>query len=565
MNKVWKIQSDKIPSNINDLAKILLKERGIEDEEIFFHPMIDHIHSPNLLFDIDKAVDFVLALKEQNEKVYIYGDYDADGILATTILWNYLYKELGINAVPIIPDRIEDGYGMNNSMLERIIQDDTSAVITVDCGVRDIDLIEEWKEKGLKFLITDHHEFRYDEDNQPMFDIDTVYLHPRHPKGKYPNKYISGGVVAWKLVWALEERLHNQNDLTKTKAYDSIDLAALSTISDIMPLTGENRALVAKGIETMKETKNLGLKQLMQDSSIKPDELASYHLGYILAPRINAAGRIGDAMDSVRLLSSDKPDFVRQYSTKLNSLNQERQLLTKDFLLDLKSKFNTKQFKEKKIIIVEDDDLHEGVIGLIAGKLCETYQRPVIVLTETKEGNLKGSARSIPQFDITAALSQFSDLLLQYGGHVQASGLTISKENLTKLQEELENYAETQISEEDIAHTIDVDVELNKDLLNLELVDFIERFEPFGFGNDKPLFTTNDFTVSDFSIINGKNGSHLKLFLTLEDFGIEAIGFGLGDREVNLNDKISVVYYPERNSWNGNTKLQLVIKDFKVN
>lgn len=535
----------------------LLFNRGLRkktEADIFLNPSMDHLVDPEKLHDVAGAVEAVESAIVDGKKIFIHGDFDADGINATTILWNYLYRVREADALPYIPSRIDEGYGMSEKSLQAIRDQGGQFIISVDCGIRDAELIEKFS-PDLEFVVTDHHELG---DSLPK---DIPIVHPLHPDGSYPFQYISGAMVAWKLVAGLEKK-RNEGTCSWEKI-EGIDLAAFATVCDLMPLTDENRALVKLGLEKMNTDPGPGIRALAEEASIPIGEITAYHLGYVLGPRINASGRIGDPLDAVRLLATKNSRNARELARKLGKLNRERQEMTDELMAVVRDQIE-QEGTGRHLYFAHGNDWPEGIIGLVAGKIQEEYHRPVVIVTEGEESS-RGSARSIPGFNIIKAIEEFRDLLERQGGHDQAAGFTIDPKNIGKFRSELEAFAEKEISEDLLEKEIHTDLVADIGDLDWELMNGIEQFQPYGYGNRKPVLWVKSATVVNSRTVG--DGSHLKLSVKDEsgDF-LDCIFFRGGFMEKELKSGISVemIGYLEVNSWNGKDSLQFNVREVKV-
>lgn len=554
-------KTQKSLSGFSPIVRQLLFNRGIRTKksaEEFFSISYDRLNDPFDLHDTRGAAEVIEKAIAGKKKIVIHGDFDVDGIAASTIMWNYLYRERKADALPYIPSRVDEGYGMSEKSLEAITAMDADLVITVDCGIRDAVLIKKFqfqkRKKKLDFVITDHHQLASD------FPQDVSVVHPLHPDKKYIEPYISGAFVAWKLVAAMEKLRNSDFSMNDVPG---IDLAAFATVCDMMPLSGENRTVVTLGLEEMNSMPRPGLLALAEESGITDSNIDSYHLGYILGPRINAAGRIGDPMDGVRLLATNNAQVAKQLAFKLGKLNQERQLMTDTLLNEVRAQIE-EDGTGKHLYFAYGNDWPEGIIGLVAGKIQEWFHRPVVVVSKGKTSS-RGSARSISGFDIVGAIGSSEKLLERYGGHEQAAGFTIPTENIEKFKEELVSLAEKTISSDDLIKKVSIDAVVEVGDINWELMKEIDRFKPFGYGNRRPLFWISKALVYDTKAVG--DGSHLKL--SLKDgkgAAVEAIYFNAGDAVGQIEDgmMVDIAGYLDVNSWNGRDLLQVNVKDMKV-
>lgn len=562
----------KIPKDIrealrkyDDLTAQLLFNRGIEDgltAQKFFECSLNDLNDPYHINDIEKATKLILDKVKRSEKIYIYGDYDVDGVCSTSILFDFLYRKLGADVVPYIPSRFNEGYGMNSTALEKLKAEGASLIITVDCGIRDGELVEKFSQNGLDFIITDHHELPEDLDTLTKLKKHTkAIVHPGLSE-KYDFKSICAGVVAWKLATVISDIAYKQKLITqKLDLTEYIDLAALATVCDIMPLTDENRIILKHGIEKMKVTQNQGLKELLMISGVISEEISPYHLGYIIGPRLNAAGRVKEALDAVRLLTSNNPETIREKARELTELNTERQVMTAKLLEDAEKQLD-KFGRDKNLIFISGENWPEGIVGLVAGKLCEKYHKPTIVCSIIGD-KATGSARSIKNFHITEAISESSDLLERFGGHAQAAGFTLSKNQINKFKGNLLEQADV-ISESDLEKSQKYDLELELKDVNLDLVKSLDQFAPFGFGNKQPKIVFQNLRITTKKNVGARN-DHVKLSMESDGKILEVIGFGLAERfeKVNKGDFLNVLGYLEINNFMGNINLQLKLVDFK--
>jgi len=545
----------------DDILKHILQSRNIENESKFLEPNISDIPSYKKLFDTKKAAKEIIKSIELKEKIIIHGDYDADGICASSIIWEFLYKDLSkflntkIDVLPYIPNRIEQGYGLTEDSLNDVIDLGGKLLISVDCGVRDKELIKRYRdEKGLKFVITDHH--------QPpellLENLDYPLVHQMYPEKEYPQREICGSAVVFLLVQAIKDIVGMDSNITEdTKG---LDLVALATITDLMPLVDVNRIFVKYGLQQMRKGRRKGLRELALRAGIDLKDISSYHIGYILGPRINAAGRIGSPMDAVRLLVGSNDTQCKEIANQLENLNFDRQKITQDLLEISKKNIDL----ENNLLFVLGKDWHEGVIGLVAGKLQEEFHKPVLVATNN-EGVIKGSARSISGFDITKTLTKFSKYLHRFGGHELAAGFTVKEEKVEEFKEKIIEYANKKIKKEQLVPKLYIDLLLESDDVSYSLVDKLNTLEPFGYGNTKPIIALSHLIVVKKNIM-GKEGNHMKLLV--KGNGIDLltlIMFGCNEDTENLkeNDEIDVVGYPDINIWNGRQSIQFSVKEWR--
>ncbi len=473
-----------------------------------------------------------------------------------------MYRDLAkflnkkVDVLPYIPSRIDQGYGLTEDSLSDILELKADLLISVDCGVRDGELINKYMEKGLKFVITDHHQPPED----LLKNIKYPLVHQMYPGKEYPTREICGTTVVFLLIQEIKKIVGMDTEITEqTKG---IDLVALATITDIIPLLNVNRIFVKLGLNKIRKGDRLGLKMLCLRAGIDSKDVNTYHLGYVIGPRINAAGRIGSPIDAVRLLVSEDEKNCIKISNSLENLNFDRQRMTEEMRRKAQEQIESQEIS--KAIFIIGENWHEGVIGLVAGKLLEQYHRPVLVATNN-HGVVKGSARSIQGFNITKALEKFSVYLERYGGHELAAGFTAKEDSLEKLKEELIKYADEQITGEQLTGELKIDLLLDSEDIDRGLVEKLKILEPLGFGNPKPIICITNLVVVKKQIM-GKDAKHMKLvvkgngidLLTLTFFGCDE------DTEtIDVNSVIDVVGYPDINVWNGNENIQFNVKEWR--
>lgn len=564
----------KIPENVrqefgnyDDLTAQLLYNRGFDsgsNVEKFFDPQLSDLPNRQDLRDIEKAGQRILEAVKSKEKIVIYGDYDVDGVCSSTILFDFLYRSLGAQVVPYIPSRFDEGYGLNRNALEKIQADGAGLLITVDCGVRDGKLLEHLKDGDTQVIITDHHEPPGEEgDIQALLDNAYAVVHPSLSEN-YQFKHICATTVVWYLVCELISQATDQGilkDPIDPEKY--LDLVALATVCDVMPLTDQNRVLLKYGVEKIQNTEHLGLKELLINAGIYSQEIEPYHLGYVIGPRLNAAGRLESALDALRLLTSKDSRKVTELAKKLSDLNSQRQILTKEFLQKAEESVE-KWGSEKNLIFIVGNNWPEGIVGLVAGKICEKYHRPVLVASLDDKGVAVGSARSIKSFHITEAISNSANILERFGGHAQAAGFTVKEENIEQFSQNMLKAAE-KLKSEDLEKKLQIEAELTEEMLSLETISLVKRFSPFGFGNKQPVFSIPEVELTEKRII-GSGGDHLKLFVRVGSTHLEVIGFNKADyfSKINKGDRFSIAGQLEENRFMNTTRLQLNLSDISL-
>lgn len=532
------------------LATVILN-RDIEEQDIkvFLNPTRDDFHNPLLMPDMGKAVNRILKAIENKENVLIYGDYDVDGITSITVLKKFL-AERGLDAKYYIPNRLDEGYGLNKNALEQIKKMGTDLVITVDCGISAIEEVEFGNSLGLEIIITDHHE-----------QLDTIpnayaVINAKRKDAKYPFRSLAGVGVVFKLIQAISKKL-NLDDREYLKY---LDIVAIGTISDIVPLVNENRVITKLGLKLLEQTKNIGLKTLIKSLDCK--KLDSYIVAFRIAPRINACGRLGYEEEALKLFLTDNINEASKITNMLSKFNQERQEIEKHIFNEALEQLAKEDINDKNTIVLGKENWHHGVIGIVASKLTETFGKPTILIGfDGEEG--KGSGRSIPCFDLHKALQETSMYLEQYGGHALAVGLSLKKNNFEKFRDSFEKYAKTKEEIREYLPTIKIDAVINKDNITYELINEIKLLEPFGEKNKAPVFIYKNLKINSIRALS--DGKHLKLNLKDDNFYIDAIGFNLGSLadEYLIGDRIDVVGTVSMNTFNGYTNMQIEILDIR--
>jgi single-stranded-DNA-specific exonuclease len=510
--------------------------------------------NPFKLKDMDKAVTRIRKAIKGREPIAIYGDFDVDGVAATAILLETI-KALGGNAIPYIPDRLYEGYGLNKPALRSLARKGIKLVITADCGIRSVEEARFARQIGLDLIITDHHSIG------PEIPPALAVINPKREDCPYPFKDLAGVGVAFKLSQALfmaNRRVPIAPGLKEEPNF--YDLVALGTIADVVPLIGENRTLAVRGLQLLNSPARPGLKALMQVAGITPGTVDSYAISFILGPRLNAPGRLATAMLSLDLLTSREEALALELARELDRWNRQRQKLMNEHLE--KARLKALETLEKNLVImVGDEGFAPGVVGLVASKLTEEFYRPAIVLELSPERS-RGSARSIPEFDITKALDQCADLLQRYGGHAAAAGLTLETRNLPALQARLEEIAQESLKDLDLIPTLTIDAEAPLDQITPELCRYISKLEPFGYANPEPLFLTRRVQVRDYRLV-GEDSKHLRLTLSWASKNWVAIGFRMGPRAGEIREFMDLVYTPKLDYWGNQESVQLLLRDFR--
>ena len=549
--------------HIDPVIARLIRNRDVVGEEKikeYLLGTIDTIPSPWLMKDMKKAVDILEKKIQQQAKIRIIGDYDIDGVTSTYILLKGLTR-IGANVDTYIPDRVADGYGIHEHLIDRAESDKIDTIVTCDNGIAACAEIQMAKEKGMTVIVTDHHEIPYREENgerRVILPPADAILNPKQCDCLYPNKNLCGAVVAFKYITALYERF----DIQKKELEDYYELVAIATVGDVMDLQGENRILVKEGLRRLPNTKNKGLQELIRANNLEDSKITAYHIGFVLGPCINASGRLDTAARSLALLNAPTKEEAAKLAGDLTALNQSRKALTEKGKEEAIQLIETTELKNDRVLVVYLPECHESLAGIIAGRLREKYHKPAFVLTRG-EKCAKGSGRSIESYSMYDELTGCGDLLTKFGGHPMAAGLSIEEENIEKFREQLNQNCT--LTEEDLRPKIVIDVAMPISYITKELVEQISLLEPFGKGNVKPIFAQKGLRVLDSNII-GKNKNVVKLKL-LDPQGaiIEGIYFGEADDFMNFireKDSISVTYYPEINRFRGRESLQIIIQNY---
>jgi single-stranded-DNA-specific exonuclease len=540
------------------VAQILFN-RGLgdpEQAERFLEGQYDN-DNPFKLKGVDTAVTLVRQAIRDGVSIAIYGDFDADGVTSTALLVETL-RALGADVRPYIPHRVDEGYGLHVEALDELFDQGIRLVITVDCGIRAVEEVTHALERGLQIIITDHHSVG------TSLPPAAAVINPKQPGCEYPFKELAGVGIAFKLAQALlrsQHRVPIRGETTSLAEGDLLDLVALGTVADLAPLIGENRALVQRGLAKLNEGQRPGLICLVERSGLRLGQLNSADIGYGLGPRINAAGRLADAKTAYQVLMAQYPGEADQLADQLNQLNRSRQQITAE----------TQELAREQALIAGEDvyllfaaspDFLEGVVGLAAGRLCEEFYRPSVVVS-VGETHSRGSARSIAEFHITDALDQCSELLVRHGGHAAAAGFTVRNEDLPVLAERLKELAAETLADKILQPTLLIDAEVGLGELNRRLHECLTRLEPFGYANPAPVFMTSHLRVVGSRAV-GAQRTHLKLYLSDGRTRWDAIAFRQAHWLDHLPTYVDVAYHLELNEWNGREQLQMNVVDLRA-
>ena len=548
---------------IDPVIARLIRNRDIQDmKEIrsYLYGTLAEIPSPWKMKDMERAVQILQKKITQKKKIRIIGDYDIDGVTATCILLKGL-KRLNANVDTYIPDRVKDGYGMHEQLIDKALEDGIDTILTCDNGIAAAAEIEYAKKEGLTVIVTDHHDipFRDTEDGRiwiiPKAD---AVVNTKQNDCLYPNKNICGAVVAWKLIWALYERLGIDSD----EIWDFLELAAIATVGDVMDLQGENRIIVKEGLKKLSSTSFEGLKALICVNNLEGAEITAYHVGFVIGPCINASGRLDTAARSLELLLADNMEDAMKLADDLYDLNQSRKAMTEQGKEQAIQSIEENNLGKDRVLVVYLPDCHESLAGIIAGRIREAYNKPVFVLTKGADG-VKGSGRSIEAYSMYEELVKCSDLLTQFGGHPMAAGLSMEEKNIELFRRRLNDNCT--LTEQDLIPKIMIDVPMPISYLSKKLTEQLKVLEPFGKGNSKPLFAQKNLRAVGIRVL-GRNRNVAKMLL-IDENGIKMDAVYFGETQefvdfVQAHDTISVTYYPEINVFQGRENLQVVIKNY---
>ena len=558
------------------LARIIRNRDIVTEEEVryFLHGTLEDLHDPYLLKGMKEGSAFLYAAIREKKQICIIGDYDVDGICSTYVLYHAL-QLLGASVSYRIPHRIKDGYGLNEEIIRECSGQQVEVIVTCDNGIAAAKEIALAKEFGMEVLVTDHHEVPYREitgadgmtEREEILPPSLV-IDPKQKDCPYPYKGICGAVVAYKLVQVLLEQAEQEQLITvadrKACLAELLEFAAMATICDVMDLLDENRIIVKYGLKQMEQSKNLGLRTLIEVCGLKGQKLGNYHVGFILGPCLNATGRLDSAARAMELFLCTELREAVVIATDLKALNESRKELTEQGVKEAVRQMEAGEHGTDKVMVIYLPDCHESIAGIIAGRLREKYAHPFFVLTKAEEG-LKGSGRSIEAYHMYEGLHGVEDLLTKYGGHKLAAGLSLEEKNLEELRRRLN--ADCHLTEEDFVHKILIDVPMPLSYVNMQFVESLSLLEPFGNGNKKPVFACKDVPISHVQL-RGKN-KNVAGFLLTDETGrkLDGIYFGEAERfyeEMQGRQSLQIVYYPDINEFRGNRSLQIVVTNYMI-
>ncbi len=556
-----KVEKLKEELNISGTIANMLVQRGIEtydEAKTFFRPEISDLHDPFLMKDMDVAVSRLNKAIENKEKILVYGDYDVDGTTSVALVYSFL-KELHPNIDYYIPDRYGEGYGISNKGIDFAAENDFKLVIALDCGIKAVDKIDYANSKSVDFVICDHHT-----PGEKIPDAAAV-LDPKRTDCEYPYKELSGCGVGFKLLQALTVK----NELSFDSLLKYIDLVAVSIASDIVPVTGENRVLAYYGLKRLNEAPGLGLKSIIEMNGLKNKEISISDCVFKIGPRINAAGRIESGRSSVELLVAENKEYAWQMSRKINDINETRQNLDRTITEEALSMINDNEaYQKTKSTVLYKEDWHKGVVGIVASRVIEHYYKPTIILTKSNEF-ATGSARSVSGFDLYAAIDACSDLLVNFGGHKHAAGLTIKLENVDEFRAKFELEVARTITPDQLVRKLKIDAEIKLSDITTKFYSIIKQFAPFGPGNMSPVYITEGVKDSGYTKAVGQESTHLKLDAIDENNKrMQGIGFNLAEKylpSIKQKKSFDICYSVEENEYMGRKSLQMRIKEMKIN
>ena len=539
--------------SVSPVVAKLMVNRGLTDPaeaRQFLYATMDDLLDPFLLKGMDRGVEEVEKAIDQGLPIVVYGDYDVDGITATSVVYRFL-KSCGANVSYYIPERQSEGYGLNLEALEHLIARGTALVITVDCGISSYDIIEAVRDR-LTVVITDHHEA------PAQIPRAAAVINHKQPGCPYPDKNLAGVGVAYKLCQAIHQRRTGQ------QYQEDLDIVALGTVADIVPLLGENRILVRQGLRKMMENPNRGIAALIEVAGLKGRKITAGHIGFTLGPRLNAAGRVAHATRAVELLTTHSIDEAYEIAEELQETNAERQALEREIHDLARMDVINQESDADYVVVVGGEDWHPGVIGIVASRLVEEFYKPTLVIS-IKDGIGKGSCRSIDNCNIYEALQSAEDLLIQFGGHHAAAGFSIEADKIPALRKRLTEYCKEHLSEKDYVPIVDIDLDMDIDDIDVAVIDEIEALEPYGMANSTPIFALEEAVVKDVFLM-GQQKRHSKVVLETADGSMDAISWNHPEFHKTLfpGDVVRVAFTMQKNEWQGFVSPQLMIQDLQI-
>lgn len=563
----WMLQTKRADFNkiaedhhISPVTARIIRNRDIVGDEAverYLRGNLDDLYSPHLMKDMDRTVEILQNKTAAGKRIRIVGDYDIDGVCSTYLLYRAL-RRIGALVDYEIPDRIRDGYGINESIIRAAAEAGIDTILTCDNGIAAVEQIKLAKELGLTVLITDHHDIMQEDGSDILPPADAV-VNPKQEACHYPYPEICGGLVAYKLV----EVLYEACKIPKEEWLSMLEFAAIATVGDVMKLQDENRIIVKEGLNRIASTKSLGLLKLIEKNNLDREHISAYQIGFVIGPCLNAGGRLQTAKLALSLLLCEDEEEADRMALELTELNVQRKTMTKEGT-EKAVELVEEKYGGDKVLVVYLPECHESLAGIIAGRLREKYQKPSFVLTDA-EGCVKGSGRSIEQYHMFEGLVKVKDLLLKFGGHPMAAGLSLDRENVDEFRRRLNEDAI--LTDDDFVKKIWIDAAMPLEYINEPIIEELECLEPFGQGNEKPLFAQKSLNIRSVRVL-GKNRNAVKLSLVTEKgLPMDGMVFTDGDafmEELGKSRLIDVIYYPAVNEYNGNRSLQIVVKNYKI-
>ena len=547
------------------LARIIIN-RDIKEEDfsLYLKSDLSLMHDAGSLYGVEDAYNEIMSEIKKGNKIRVVGDYDIDGVCSSYILVKSL-KRFGANADVRIPDRIKDGYGINDNIINEAANDKISMIITCDNGIAAHSQMELAKKLGIKVIITDHHEV-YQEDGKDYLPVADVVINPKRSECKYPFKSICGALVAYKLMEYMYERLYGKKMYEDYELSDLLEVAAIATIGDVMPLVDENRVLVKHGLKSLMNTKNLGLRALIKATGMEGKKISAYSIGFVIGPCLNAGGRLENALVALNMFMSRNSDEANEYAMHLKELNDERKDLTA-MNVKVAVELAEREYADDDILVIYLENCHESIAGIIAGRVREALGKPTIILTDAfgEDGMIKGSGRSIESYNMFEALYEVKDIFEKFGGHHMAAGMSLKKDRLDEFRKRLNE--NSKLTKEDFIQKIWIDVPLPFSYISLDFVRELEKLEPYGNKNEKPKFARKGIKILSKNIL-GKNKNVVKMVLEDDDgTRLDGIYFCDGEaffEELKGNNEIDIIYYPDINEYGGRESLQVIITGYKI-
>lgn len=547
------------------LARIIIN-RDIKEEDfsLYLKSDLSLMHDAGSLYGVEDAYNEIMSEIKKGNKIRVVGDYDIDGVCSSYILVKSL-KRFGANADVRIPDRIKDGYGINDNIINEAANDKISMIITCDNGIAAHSQMELARKLGIKVIITDHHEV-YQEDGKDYLPVADVVINPKRSECKYPFKSICGALVAYKLMEYMYERLYSKKMYEDGELSDLLEVAAIATIGDVMPLVDENRVLVKHGLKSLMNTNNLGLRALIKATGMEGKKISAYSIGFVIGPCLNAGGRLENALVALNMFMSESSDEANEYAMHLKELNDERKDLTA-MNVKMAVELAEREYADDDILVIYLENCHESIAGIIAGRVREALGKPTIILTDAfgEDGMIKGSGRSIESYNMFEALYEVKDIFEKFGGHHMAAGMSLKKDRLDEFRKRLNK--NSKLTKEDFIQKIWIDVPLPFSYISHDFVRELEKLEPYGNKNEKPKFARKGIKILSKNIL-GKNKNVVKMLLEDDDgTRLDGIYFCDGEaffEELKGNNEIDIIYYPDINEYGGRESLQVIITGYKI-